>query len=189
MEQEAADAVAQQSPQAQAQVHSADQLGISKSQNAACEKLQASSEPQHANAELGQTSGESQAAESQSELLSSIRDFVTMARDGIKQRQVALQYTRTTWQVQTASKHLHTCCVLSCCEFATTYLHCICQASICIAAQMCPMCHNCLDFASLLHKPTCWDRGHVEQTAFKSKANHVYTVIAFVSCCLLASRL
>lgn len=144
MEQKAADAAAQQSPQTQAQVHSAAQLGKRESQNAACEKRQASSEPQHANAELGQTSGESQAAESQSELLSSIRDFVTMVRDGIKQRQVALQYTRTTWQVQAASKHLHTCCVLSCSEFAPTYLNCICQASMCIAAQMGPMCHNCL---------------------------------------------
>lgn len=89
MEQELADAVAQEAAQAQAQAQSAQQP--------------ASSESQHATAESPQASPEARAAESQSQLLSGIRDFVKMAREGIKQRQVALQYARSSWQVWTAS--------------------------------------------------------------------------------------
>lgn len=90
MEHEVADAVAQQSAQAQAQVHTAAQPE--------------SGESQRATAESPQASNEARAAENQGQLLSSIRDFVKMARDGIKQRQVTLQYARSTWQVYT---HIH----------------------------------------------------------------------------------
>ena len=45
-------------------------------------------------------SAEEQAAESQGQLLGEIRGFMKMARDGIKQRQSALQYARSTWQVR-----------------------------------------------------------------------------------------
>ncbi|KAL0020621.1 hypothetical protein WJX79_002482 [Trebouxia sp. C0005] len=41
---------------------------------------------------------EEQAAESQGRLLGEVRGFMRMARDGIKQRQSALQYARSTWQ-------------------------------------------------------------------------------------------
>ncbi len=44
-------------------------------------------------------SAEEQAAESQGQLLGEVRGFMRMARDGIKQRQSALQYARSTWQV------------------------------------------------------------------------------------------
>lgn len=88
MEQEVADAIAQQTAQTQSQADSAQQP--------------ARSEPQHAAAESPQVSPEARAAESQSQLLREIRDFVKMAREGIKQRQVALQYARSSWQVQTA---------------------------------------------------------------------------------------
>ncbi|KAL3160123.1 hypothetical protein ABBQ32_010898 [Trebouxia sp. C0010 RCD-2024] len=84
MEQEVADAIAQQTAQTQSQADSAQQP--------------ARSEPQHAAAESPQVSPEARAAESQSQLLREIRDFVKMAREGIKQRQVALQYARSSWQ-------------------------------------------------------------------------------------------
>ena len=57
------------------------------------------SETQHAGGEPQQASTELQAAERQGQLLSGVRDFMTMAREGIKQRQAALQYARSTWQV------------------------------------------------------------------------------------------
>ncbi len=44
-------------------------------------------------------SAEEQIAESQGQLLGEVRGFMKMARDGIKQRQSALQYARSTWQV------------------------------------------------------------------------------------------
>ncbi len=46
-------------------------------------------------------SAEKQAAESQGQLLGEVRGFMRMARDSIKQRQSALQYARSTWQVTT----------------------------------------------------------------------------------------
>ena len=89
MEQEAADAIARQS---RAQVHSVAQPEGSESQTAAAEASQARSE--------------GEAGERQGQLLSDIRDVVKMARDGIKQRQVALQYARTTWQVHALATYL-----------------------------------------------------------------------------------
>ena len=100
MEQEVADAIAQQ---ACAQVHSAAQREGSNSQHASAELTHSGSESQTAAAEATQARSEGEAGERQGQLLSDIRDFVRMARDGIKQRQVALQYARTTWQVQTGS--------------------------------------------------------------------------------------
>lgn len=99
MEQEVADATAHQNC---AQVHSVAQPEGSKSQHASAELTHAGSESQTAAAEATQARSDGEAGESQAQLLSDIRDFVKMARDGIKQRQVALQYARTTWQVQTA---------------------------------------------------------------------------------------
>ncbi|KAL3158420.1 hypothetical protein ABBQ38_010655 [Trebouxia sp. C0009 RCD-2024] len=84
VEQEVADAIAQQTAQRQSQADSAQQP--------------ASSESQHASAESPEVSPGAQAAESQSQLLRDIRAFVKIAREGIKQRQVALQYARSSWQ-------------------------------------------------------------------------------------------
>ena len=49
--------------------------------------------------ESTQLSVEQQAAERQGQLLSDVRGFVKIARNGIKQRQTALQIARSTWQV------------------------------------------------------------------------------------------
>lgn len=52
---------------------------------------------------------EEQAAESQGRLLGEVRGFMRMARDGIKQRQSALQYARSTWQVTNGQSQRHEC--------------------------------------------------------------------------------
>ncbi len=52
-----------------------------------------------AQAESRVLNADKQAAEGQGQLLSDVRGFMKMARDGIKQRQSALQYARSTWQV------------------------------------------------------------------------------------------
>ena len=52
-----------------------------------------------AEADMRVQSVEEQAAESQGQLLGEVRGFMKVARDGIKQRQSALQYARSTWQV------------------------------------------------------------------------------------------
>lgn len=98
VEQEVADAIAQQTAQRQSQADSAQQP--------------ASSESQHASAESPEVSPGAQAAESQSQLLRDIRAFVKIAREGIKQRQVALQYARSSWQVQTAYTHIVACVIV-----------------------------------------------------------------------------
>ena len=87
MEQEVAEAVAEQAA-AQAKLSSAAQA-----QTAATEQATA------AHAESHQPTTEEHAAESQGQLLSHVRGIMKMARDGIKQRQTALQYARSTWQV------------------------------------------------------------------------------------------
>ena len=105
MEQEVADAIAQQD---HAQLHLVAQPEGSKSQLASAEMTHTGSESQTAAAEATQARSEGEIGESQSQLLSDIRDFVKMARDGIKQRQVALQYARTTWQVLAVPTYIST---------------------------------------------------------------------------------
>ena len=87
MEQEVAEAVAEQAA-TQAKLSSAAQA-----HTAATEQATA------AHAESHQPTTEEHAAESQGQLLSHVRGIMKMARDGIKQRQTALQYARSTWQV------------------------------------------------------------------------------------------
>ena len=52
-----------------------------------------------AQAESREPSAEERAASSQGVLLSDVKGFMRIAREGIKQRQTALQYARSTWQV------------------------------------------------------------------------------------------
>ena len=50
-------------------------------------------------AESTQLSAEQQAFERQGQLLTDVRGFMKIARNGVKQRQTALQIARSTWQV------------------------------------------------------------------------------------------
>lgn len=91
MEQQVAAAVAQEAGQAaasQAKLNSAAQAEASGAERDSA-----------AEADMRVQSVEEQAAESQGQLLGEVRGFMKVARDGIKQRQSALQYARSTWQV------------------------------------------------------------------------------------------
>ncbi len=91
MEQQVAAAVAQEAAQtaaSQAKLNSAAQAEASGAERDSAVEADARVQ-----------SAEEQAAESQGQLLGEVRGFMRMARDGIKQRQSALQYARSTWQV------------------------------------------------------------------------------------------
>lgn len=91
MEQQVEAAVAQEAAQAaavQAKLNSAAQAEASGAERDSAVEADARVQ-----------SAEGQAAESQGQLLGEVRVFMKMARDGIKQRQSALQYARSTWQV------------------------------------------------------------------------------------------
>jgi len=87
MEQQIAAAVAQEAA-SQAKLNSAAQAEASGAERDSA-----------AEADARVQSAEGQAAESQGQLLGEVRGLMKMARDGIKQRQSALQYARSTWQV------------------------------------------------------------------------------------------
>lgn len=89
MEQQVAAAVAQEAA-SQAKLNSAAQAEASGAERDSA-----------AEADARVQSAEGQAAESQGQLLGEVRGFMRMARDSIKQRQSALQYARSTWQVTT----------------------------------------------------------------------------------------
>lgn len=88
MEQQIAAAVAQEAT-SQAKLNSAAQAEASGAERDSA-----------AEADARVQSAEGQAAESQGKLLGEVRGLMKMARDGIKQRQSALQYARSTWQVR-----------------------------------------------------------------------------------------
>ncbi len=91
MEQQVAAVVAQEAAQqaaSQAKLNSAAQAEASGAERDSA-----------AEADAQVQSAEERAAESQGQLLGEVRGFMRMARDGIKQRQSALQYARSTWQV------------------------------------------------------------------------------------------
>ena len=91
MEQECAAAVAQEA--AQRAASHAKLNPTAQGESSGSEKDSA------AQAESQVQSAEERAVEGQGQLLSDVRGFMKMARDGIKQRQTSLQYARSTWQV------------------------------------------------------------------------------------------
>ena len=91
MEQQMTAAVAQEAAQAAA--------SQAKLNSAAHAEASGADRDSAAEADARVQSAEEQAAESQGQLLGEIRGFMKMARDGIKQRQSALQYARSKWQV------------------------------------------------------------------------------------------
>lgn len=89
MEQEVAAAVAQET--AQRAFSHAKRNPTAQGESSGSEKNSA--------AESQVQSAEERAVEGVGQLLSDVRGFMKIARDGIKQRQTALQYARSTWQV------------------------------------------------------------------------------------------